>query len=75
MMIGSIHGENFRSKLPCLIFAQYRKNGQKFSKKPLTRLQRPIGPNPSRVLLVSSSPIYDQNISSKAIGQLVPLPR
>jgi hypothetical protein len=64
MMIGSIHGENFRSKLPCLIFAQYRKNGQKFSKKPLTR-----------VLLVSSSPIYDQNISSKAIGQLVPLPR
>jgi hypothetical protein len=57
------------------VFAQYRKNGQKFSKKPRTRLQRPSCPNPSRVILVSWSPIYDQNINSKAIEQLVPLPR
>ena len=34
---------------------QYRKNGQKFSKKTITRLQRPMGRNSFRLLLVSLS--------------------
>jgi hypothetical protein len=66
-----ISGQNFL----VWVFAQYRKNGQKFSKKRRTRLQRPSCPNPSRFILVSWFPIYDQNINSKAIGQLVSLPR
>jgi hypothetical protein len=73
MMIRSIYDSDENSII--WGFAQYRKNGQKFSKKPLTRLQRPSCPNPSRVILVSWYPICDRNISSKVIGQLVPLPR
>ena len=50
-------------------------NCPKFSKIPITRLQRPIGPNPLRIILVSKTLTYTQNISSKAIGQLGRFPR
>jgi hypothetical protein len=44
------------------------------SKKLRTRLQRPSGSNPLKIILVSWFPVYDHNISSKAIGQLVSFP-
>jgi hypothetical protein len=69
--MGKTSGQNS----PVSFFAQCRENGQKFSKKLQTQLQRPSGPYPSRVILVSWSTIYEQNISSKAIEQLVPFPR
>ena len=56
-------------------FAQYRKNGQKFSQKPRTQLQRPSGPNLFRIILVLWPPTFGQNINSKAIGQLGTIPR
>jgi hypothetical protein len=47
------------------------KNGQKFSKNLSTRLQRLSGPNAFRIILVLMHPTYGQNISSKAVRQLV----
>ena len=71
LSIGNISSQN-----PFIwFFAQYRKNDQKFSKKPITRLQRPSGPNPLRVILALWSPNYSQSINSKGIGQLVTFPR
>jgi hypothetical protein len=70
MVIRPIYRQNFRSKLHRLIFAQYRKNGRKSDKKPVTRPQKPSGPNSLRIILVLWSLTYGQNINSKAIGQL-----
>jgi hypothetical protein len=51
------------------------KNGQKFSEKPRTRLQRFSGPNTLKIILVLWHPTYRLNINSKAVGQLVTFPR
>jgi hypothetical protein len=75
MMIKCIYEENFRSKLRYLIFARYRNNGQKCSKKPRTQLQCPSGPNPLRIILVLWPTTFGQNINSEAIGQLGTFPR
>src|SRR5205085_12521195 len=56
-------------------FAQYRKNSQKFSKKAITRLQRPLGRNPFRVLLVSLRPPCGHNMSSNGGCHLEWFPR
>jgi hypothetical protein len=51
-------------------FAQYRENSQKFSKKAITWLQRPMETNAFRPMLISLRPNCGSNTSSNGGGHL-----
>ena len=74
-MIRPIYGQNFRSKFRYLTFCPISKKQSNISKKAITLLQRPLGRNPFRLLLVSLRPACGPNMSSNGGCHLKRFPR